>query len=42
VICGHTHVAEVSNEYINLGSFCEETCSYLTIDKKGNIKLDFC
>jgi len=41
VICGHTHVPEVSEQYINLGSFCEDRCSYLTIDKKGNIKLDF-
>jgi len=42
VICGHTHVPEVSEKYINLGSFCEDKCSYLTIDKKGKIKLDFC
>lgn len=41
VICGHTHVPEVCEKYINLGSFCEERCSYLTIDKNGNIKLDF-
>lgn len=42
VICGHTHVPEISDRYLNLGSFCEEQCTYLTIDKKGNIKLDFC
>jgi UDP-2,3-diacylglucosamine pyrophosphatase LpxH len=42
VICGHSHLAEISNKYINLGSFCEKESSYVTIDKKGNIKLDFC
>lgn len=39
VICGHTHIAEISDTYINCGSFCEDVCSYVTIDKKGNINL---
>jgi len=41
-ICGHSHIAEIGDKYINTGSFCEKKSSYLTIDKKGNIKLDFC
>jgi UDP-2,3-diacylglucosamine pyrophosphatase LpxH len=39
VICGHTHFPEKDDKYINTGSFCEKECSYVIIDKKGNIKL---
>jgi UDP-2,3-diacylglucosamine pyrophosphatase LpxH len=42
IICGHTHIPEISDNYINTGSFCEEKCSYITINKKGKIDLDFC
>jgi len=42
IICGHTHVAEISDKYINIGSFCETKCSYVTIEKNGKIYLDFC
>ena len=33
---------EHSERYVNCGSFCEDECSYVTIDKKGKIRLDFC
>lgn len=39
VICGHTHLPEYTDKYINTGSFCEEECGYVIIDKKDNIKL---
>jgi UDP-2,3-diacylglucosamine pyrophosphatase LpxH len=39
IICGHTHLPEHSGKYINTGSFCEKECSYIVIDKKGNITL---
>jgi len=42
IICGHTHMPENSGRYVNCGSFCEDKCSYVTIDKKGKIRLDFC
>ena len=42
IICGHTHMPEHSERYVNCGSFCEDECSYVTIDKKGKIRLDFC
>ena len=42
IICGHTHIPENSGRYVNCGSFCEDKCSYVTIDKKGKIRLDFC
>jgi len=42
IVCGHTHMPENSGKYVNCGSFCEDKCSYVTIDKKGKIRLDFC
>ena len=42
IVCGHTHMPENSGRYVNCGSFCEDECSYVTIDKKGKIRLDFC
>jgi len=33
VICGHTHTPEQDKKYINTGSFCEEKCSFVLIDK---------
>ena len=41
VICGHSHIPEHSQNYINSGSFCEEKCSYIMIDKKCNIQLNY-
>ena len=41
VICGHSHVPEFSDKYINLGSFCEKRCSFLLIDKKDNLLLKY-
>jgi len=35
VICGHSHIPEYDNKYINTGSFCEEKCSFVIINKKG-------
>ena len=42
IICGHSHKPEHiydEFEYINTGSFCEEKCSYVVIDKKGKARL---
>jgi UDP-2,3-diacylglucosamine pyrophosphatase LpxH len=39
IICGHTHLPEDTDKYINTGSFCEKQCSYVVIDKKGKITL---
>jgi UDP-2,3-diacylglucosamine pyrophosphatase LpxH len=39
IICGHTHLPEDDNKYINTGSFCEKQCGYVTISKKGKIEL---
>jgi len=39
IICGHTHLPEHTDKYVNTGSFCEKECSYVSIDKKDNIKL---
>jgi len=39
VICGHSHIAEYSDKYVNTGSFCEEKCSFVVIDNKNNIDL---
>jgi len=33
VICGHTHLPEYDNKYINCGSFCEKDISFVTISK---------
>jgi UDP-2,3-diacylglucosamine pyrophosphatase LpxH len=38
IICGHTHNPEQEKKYINTGSFCEQRCSFVVIDKEG-IKL---
>ena len=40
VICGHTHMANQDENYINLGSFCESKSSFATIKKK-EIKLNY-
>ena len=39
IICGHTHLPEDTDKYINTGSFCEKQCGYVVIDKKGKITL---
>jgi len=39
IICGHTHLPEYDDKYINTGSFCEKECAYVVIDKKNNIIL---
>jgi len=39
IICGHTHLPEYTNKYINTGSFCEKETTFVTIDLKNNIKL---
>lgn len=39
IICGHTHLPEYTDKYINIGSFCEKECSYIIIEKKENIRL---
>ena len=43
IIGGHIHFAEVykegNKEYANSGSFCDEPCNYLLIDKEGNVTL---
>jgi UDP-2,3-diacylglucosamine pyrophosphatase LpxH len=43
IIGGHIHFAEIhkeeDKEYANSGSFCDEPCHYLLIDKEGNVTL---
>lgn len=39
VICGHSHLSEYSDKYINTGSFCEKECSFIIINRKDEIKL---
>ena len=39
IICGHTHIPEYDDKYINTGSFCEKECGYVVIDKKEKITL---
>jgi len=34
VICGHSHIPEQNEKYINTGSFCEERCSFVVVDKE--------
>lgn len=46
VICGHTHHAEHSQnfgepEYVNTGHWLSHHCSYVTIDYKGEVVLNF-
>jgi len=40
VICGHSHIPAEENKYINIGSFCEKECSFVTV-KKDEIKLNY-
>jgi len=42
IICGHTHIPEYSDKYINTGSFCEEKASFVLIDKNSQINLKMC
>jgi len=39
IICGHTHIPEYNNKYINTGSFCEKHNSFVLINNKNQIKL---
>jgi len=39
IICGHTHIPENNDKYINTGSFCEKQISYIVINKSGKINL---
>lgn len=39
IICGHTHIPDIGNKYINTGSFCEKHATFVTIDLKNNINL---
>ena len=39
IICGHTHIPEYSDKYINTGSFCEKDHTFVIIDNKNQIKL---
>jgi UDP-2,3-diacylglucosamine pyrophosphatase LpxH len=39
IICGHTHLPEYDNKYINTGSFCEKQASFVLINKNNQIKL---
>jgi UDP-2,3-diacylglucosamine pyrophosphatase LpxH len=39
IICGHTHLPEYDDKYINTGSFCEKQASFVLINKKNQIKL---
>lgn len=40
VICGHSHIPNQDDRYINIGSFCEKTCSFVTINS-NKIKLHY-
>ena len=42
IICGHSHLPEYSDKYINTGSFCEETASFVLIEANGEIHLKMC
>jgi len=39
VICGHSHISEYDDKYINTGSFCEREVSFVVIDNKNKINL---
>jgi len=39
VICGHSHISEYDDKYINTGSFCEREVSFVAIDNKNKINL---
>lgn len=40
IICGHSHIPNYDDRYINTGSFCEKTCSFVTI-KKDKVRLHY-
>jgi UDP-2,3-diacylglucosamine pyrophosphatase LpxH len=42
IICGHTHLSEYSEKYINTGSFCEKNASFVLITNNGKIILKVC
>jgi UDP-2,3-diacylglucosamine pyrophosphatase LpxH len=39
IICGHTHLPEDDDKYINIGSFCEKQASFVLINKNNQVKL---
>ncbi|MGC9605344.1 MAG: metallophosphoesterase family protein [Minisyncoccia bacterium] len=43
VICSHTHIPHVDTRndilFVNSGSFCDNPCNYVTIDKSGLVEL---
>jgi predicted phosphodiesterase len=43
VICSHTHIPHVDTRndilFVNSGSFCDNPCNYVTIDKGGTVGL---
>jgi UDP-2,3-diacylglucosamine pyrophosphatase LpxH len=39
IICGHTHLPEYSEKYINTGSFCEKNASFILITNTNKIVL---
>jgi len=39
IICGHTHLSDYDDKYINAGNFCEKETSYILINKSGKINL---
>jgi UDP-2,3-diacylglucosamine pyrophosphatase LpxH len=42
IMIGHTHTPSIENgKYYNTGDFCE-TCSFITEDYNGDIKLNYC
>lgn len=47
IAAGHTHYPEIvysedyNCTYINSGSFCDQWCSYITIDNDGTYKLNY-
>jgi len=42
IICGHTHLPEYSERYINTGSFCEKNASFVLITNNRKIILKMC
>ncbi len=44
IICSHTHIPYMGTKngilYVNSGSFCENPCTFVTIDKDGGVKLE--
>lgn len=39
IVCGHSHEGKIKGKFLNTGSFCEDDCSYITIDSKGRFNL---